>query len=82
MISIPPYFLLIPFAIFFLSFVFFSLANIINLAKYGAQNTIGFLATLGFVAGTALILFFAQEALATVSWMTPVPVMEIQAPSF
>lgn len=81
MISIPPYFLLFPFGAFLLAFTFFSLANIISLAKYGARNAIGFLVTFVFVCVTAVIGFYAQKALEPISWTTPVPLFEVQIPN-
>lgn len=81
MISIPPYFLLFPFGVFALGFVFFSLANIISLAKYGAKNAVGLLVSLLFMIGTSAIVFYAWNAASTIAWSTPVPLFEIQAPS-
>lgn len=80
MISIPPYFLLFPFGVFLCAFVFFAIANIVCLAKYGARNVVGFLVTFVFIAGTALILFQTWQALANVAWMTPVPLFAVQSP--
>jgi hypothetical protein len=81
MISIPPYFLLFPFAVFAIGFVFFSLANIISLAKYGARNAVGLLVSFLFLVGTAAIAFYAWNAASAISWTTPVPLFQIQVPS-
>lgn len=78
MISIPPYYLLFPFGAFLLAFVFFSLANIVSLAKYGARNVIGFFVAFVFISGSAVILFLAWQALSGLAWTTPVPLLEIQ----
>ena len=82
MIAIPPFILLIPAALCGAAFAFFALANILSLVKYGARNFIGFLATFVFIAGAALILFTAWEAVAQVAWTTPVPLFEVPTLSF
>ncbi|MFA5854313.1 MAG: hypothetical protein WC866_04500 [Patescibacteria group bacterium] len=82
MISIPPYFLLFPFGAFLLAFVFFSIANIVSLAKYGARNATGLLVTFMFVAGSALIGFYAWKALEPIPWTAPVPLFRIEIPTF
>lgn len=73
MLAIPPYVLLIPYAVFLAFFAFFALANVLSLAKYGARNWIGFLASFIFVACTAFILFLTWQALLPMDWVTPVP---------
>lgn len=73
MISIPPYFLLIPYGVVLAVFAFFALANVVSLAKYGARNWVGFLATFVFVCGTAVIGFFTWQALSAVDWTAPLP---------
>lgn len=82
MFSLPPYFLLFPFGVFLLGFVFFSAANIISLSKYGARNAIGLLVTFLFLAGTAAIGFYTWKATETVSWTTSVPLLQIEIPNF
>ncbi len=81
MISIPPYFLLFPFGLFLLGFLFFSFANMISLAKYGARNAIGLLVSLLFIAGSATILFYAWKAVETVAWTAPAPLLQIEIPA-
>jgi hypothetical protein len=70
MIAIPAYVLLAPFAIFMAGYVFFAFANVLSLAKYGARNGIGLVASFIFIAGTVLILFLAWQSLATTDWKT------------
>ncbi len=79
MISIPPYFLLFPFGAFLCAFLFFSIANIVSLAKYGARNAVGFFVTFVFICGAAVILFLTWQALAQLAWVTPVPLFSIQS---
>lgn len=79
MISLSPFYLLIPFGAFLLGFAFFALANIISLAKYGARNAIGLLASFLFICGAAFILYTTWQALQDVAWTTPVPILSIQA---
>ena len=80
MLSLPTYILLIPFGAFLLAFAFFSLVNILNLAKYGARNFVGFLASFIFICGAAIILFMTWQAVGTTDWATTVPVFT--TPSF
>lgn len=82
MLSLPPIVLIIPYALFMLGYVFFSFANIISLGKYGARNMVGLVASFFFIAGTALIVFLTWQSLATVDWLTTVPLASIPAPSF
>jgi hypothetical protein len=77
MISLPPYLLLIPYALFMLGFVFFALTNIISLGKYGARNAIGFLASFIFICGTSYILLLTWQSLASVDWTAAVPLFSI-----
>lgn len=77
MISLPPYLLLIPYAVFMLGYVFFSFANIISLAKYGARNAIGLLASFIFICGTSYIIFLTWQSLALVDWTEAVPLFSI-----
>ncbi|WKZ28814.1 MAG: hypothetical protein QY323_04755 [Patescibacteria group bacterium] len=81
MISIPPYFLLFPFGAFLLAFIFFSLANIVSLAKYGARNAIGLLVTFVFVCVTLMIGFYGWRALEPIAWTAPVPLFEVEIPA-
>lgn len=74
-LAIPPYFLLIPYGLFLLAVLFFGLINIMHLVKYGAHNFVGFLATFGFIAVTAAILFFTWNYMPVVDWMEPVPLL-------
>ena len=82
MIALAPYYLLIPFGLFMAGFVFFSFANIMSLARYGARNMIGLTATFLYVAGTAVLLFFAWQALAPIDWVTKVPLFSTSAVGF
>lgn len=82
MISIPPFFLLVPYALFMLGYVFFALANVISLTKYGARNAIGLMASFIFVSGTAIIIFLTWQSIGPMDWMTAVPVGEIPNISF
>jgi len=75
MISIPFYLLLIPYGIFLLLFAFFSLVNIANLLRYGARNSVGFMATFIFISGTAIILFFTWQTLLPVDWTATAPIV-------
>jgi hypothetical protein len=82
MISIPPYFLLFPFGIFLLGFIFFSAANIVSLAKYGARNATGLLVSFLFIAGSAVVSFYAWKALEPIPWTSPVPLFRVEFPTF
>lgn len=82
MIALPPYLLLIPYALFLLGYLFFALANIISLAKYGARNGVGFLASFMFIAGSALIVFMTWQSLAGVDWTMGVPLSAVPLPAF
>lgn len=68
MLAIPAYVLLVPFGVFMAGYVFFAFANILSLAKYGARNGIGLVASFIFVAGTALILFLTWRSLSGTEW--------------
>jgi len=82
MISLPPYFLLIPYALFLLGYVFFSLANVISLAKYGARNAVGLMASFIFICGTAVIVFMTWQSLIAVDWTAAIPLVSVPSPSF
>lgn len=82
MIALPPYILLIVFGIFMAGFLFFAVANVMLLARFGARNAVGLLASFLFVAGTLLILFLAWQALGGADWMSPVPLLTIPTPTF
>lgn len=82
MISLPPYILLIVFGIFMAGCLFFAIANIILLARFGARNAVGLFASFGFLAGTAVILFLTWQAVGGIDWVTPVPLLSIPTPSF
>jgi hypothetical protein len=75
MLALPPYLLLIPFALFLGFFAFFALANILSLAKYGARNGVGFFASFIFVCAIAIVLFMSWQSLAGTDWTTPVPLI-------
>lgn len=77
MISLPPYLLLIPYGLFMLGYVFFGLTDIISLAKYGARNAVGLLASFIFICGTAYIIFLTWQSLASVDWITAVPLFSV-----
>ena len=77
MFSLPPIVLVIPYALFALGYLFFAFANIISLAKYGARNTIGLLASFIFISGTAIILFMTWQGVAAVDWFAPVPLTAV-----
>lgn len=79
MISIPPYILLIVFGAFLAGFLFFAIANIILLARFGARNIFGLSASFIFIAVTALILFFTWQSIAATDWKTPVPIISFPA---
>ena len=82
MLSLPPIALLIPYALFMLGFVFFSFANVVSLTKYGARNAVGLLASFVFIAGSAIVVFMTWQSLASVDWMTAVPLFAVPTPSF
>jgi len=82
MISLPPYVLLIVFGLFLAGFLFFSIANIILLARFGARNSVGLAASFGFICLSAVILFLTWQAVTGIDWLTPVPLFSIQAPNF
>lgn len=82
MLSIPPYFLLIPYALFMLGYLFFSVANIVSLSKYGARNAIGLVASFIFVAGTAVIILMTWRSLASIDWFSPIPLTAIPTITF
>lgn len=80
MISLPPYVLLIVYGAFLLGFLFFAIADIVSLSKYGARNAVGLTTSFIFVCGTAVILFATWQALGPVDWTTPVPLFTVQIP--
>ncbi|HJV32413.1 MAG TPA: hypothetical protein VJ694_00120 [Patescibacteria group bacterium] len=82
MLALPPIVLLLPYAVFLLGYVFFSFANVISLGKYGARNAVGLMASFVFVCGTAVIVFMTWQSLATVDWLTAVPLAAVPTPSF
>ena len=82
MLSLPPIVLLLPYAVFALGYVFFSFANIISLAKYGARNAVGLTASFAFICGTAVIVFLSWQSLSAVDWLSAVPLLAVPAPSF
>ena len=75
MIALAPYFLLIPFGLFLVGYVFLSFVNIVNLFRYGSGNLVDLVATFVFLAVSAGILFGAWLALADVDWTTPIPLL-------
>ncbi len=82
MIALPPYLLLIPYALFLLGYLFFALANIVSLAKYGARNGVGLVASFIFIAGSALVIFATWQSLAGIDWTTGVPLAAVPLPAF
>lgn len=72
MFSIPTYVILIPFAIVAAVMAFFSIMNIINLLRYGARNVVGFVATLIFISGAAIIVFFVWRHMPDLIWTDPI----------
>ena len=75
MFAIPPFILLVPYALIALGAAFLSLFNIINLLKYGARNGVGFAATFIYICGAAIILFFTWQFLPEVEWRQPLQVL-------
>lgn len=75
MFSIPPYILLFVFGAFLAGFLFFAVANIVLLARFGAKNAFGFAASFTFIAGTAVILLLTWNSVADIDWKTPVPIV-------
>lgn len=75
MLAIPPYILLLIFGAFLLFFLFFGIANIVHLAKYGGGTKIGYIAVFLFIATSAIILFVTWQALPAVDWQTPIPLV-------
>lgn len=82
MISLPPYVLLALFGLFLAAFLFFAVANIVLLARFGARNAVGLTVSFSFVFAAALVLFLTWQSLGGIDWMTPVPLFSIQAPAF
>lgn len=76
MFGFPPYILLIVYGAFLLFYVFFGLANIIHLAKYGGSTWVGYLSVLFFISATAIILFLTWSALPALDWTTPIPLIQ------
>ena len=74
-LALPPYFLLIPFAIVFVVTAFFSLVDISHLLRYGARNAVGFTATFVYVSGLAIILFLTWQFLPDISWTEPIKLL-------
>ena len=72
MFSIPTYVILIPFALVAAIMAFFACMNIINLLRYGARNTVGFIATFVFLCGAAAIVFFVWRYLPDIGWTEPI----------
>lgn len=68
---LPPYILLIPFALVALVSLFFSLVDVSHLLRYGARNGIGFLATFFYVSGVAVIAFLTWRYLPDIAWTEP-----------
>lgn len=82
MISIPPFFLLVPYALFMLGYLFFAFANVISLTKYGARNAVGLLVSFVFISGTAVIVFLTWRSIGPMDWMTAVPLGEVPDVTF
>ncbi|MEK7546079.1 MAG: hypothetical protein AAB554_03300 [Patescibacteria group bacterium] len=82
MLSLPTYFLLFPYALFLLGYVFFSFANVISLGKYGARNAVGLMASFIFVCGTAIVVFMTWQSLSAVDWTAVVPLTAIPVQAF
>ncbi len=82
MIGLPPYVLLVVFGLFLAGFLFFSLANIILLARFGARNAVGLLAVFIFIAVTSGILFLTWQSLEGTDWTANVPLFAIPASVF
>lgn len=80
MIAVPPYILLIVYGLFLLFFVFFGLANMFHLAKYGGGTWIGYLVTLLFISTSVIILFVTWISLPPMDWTTPIPVIQNSLP--
>lgn len=76
MLAIPPYILLVVFGAFLLFYLFFGLANIIHLARFGGGNTLGFLFVFFFIAASAIILFLTWQGLPALDWTTPIPLIQ------
>jgi len=76
MIAIPPYILLVVYGAFLLFFVFFGLANIIHIARFGGGTWLGYLAVLFFVSASAIIVFLTWHALPAVDWTTPISLIQ------
>jgi len=76
MIGFPPYYLLLVYGAFLLFYLFFGLANIFHLAKYGGSTRMGFLSVLFFLSATAIILFATWHWLPALDWRTPYPLIQ------
>jgi hypothetical protein len=79
MLSIPPYILLFVFGAFLAGFLFFAVANIVLLARFGARNAFGLGASFIFICITSLILFLTWQSLGGIDWKTPVPIVSFPA---
>lgn len=82
MLSIPTYVILIPFALVALVMTFFSLMNVINLLRYGARNTVGFIATFVFIGGIAVIAAFVWHSMPSLVWTDPIRLATPAAAAF
>jgi hypothetical protein len=75
MFSIPPIVLLYLSGAILLFIGFFSLANIVSLARYGAADRVGYFATLVYVIGAAVIVFVTWRMLPAIDWSAPVQLL-------
>jgi hypothetical protein len=73
-LSFPPYFLLIPYGIFFLTIIFTVLFNIKHIVALGAESFISFLVTLATVAYIFAVVIATFWLLALTDWTTPITI--------
>lgn len=76
MFLLPPYYILVIYGIAFLIFVFFALANIVHLLRHGGGKVLGSFAILFFLISTVIVLFLTLQALPSLDWTTPIPVLQ------
>jgi len=63
---------LVPYGLFLLVFIIFSLVNLYHILRWGGYTFVGFVATFIFLAGAILCLFSTYEHLKIIDWQTPI----------
>ncbi len=82
MISIS-YLFLIPYGLFLLIYLCFSLVNLYHLIKFGTANLTAFLVTFLFLAGAVLILYTSYNYILTIDWTRTINIVpNLSSPTF